>query len=63
MAKEVRFPLKKEILIWAIKEAQVDEDEVLRKFTKLEKWIDGEENPTLFKDTIWLYVFRKTSYC
>ncbi len=46
MAKEVRFPLKKEILIWAIKEAQVDEDEVLRKFTKLEKWIDGEENPT-----------------
>ena len=46
MAKEVRFPLKKEILIWAIKEAQVDEEEVLRKFTNLEKWIDGEENPT-----------------
>ena len=46
MAEEVRFPLKKEILLWALKEAQVDEDEVFRKFTNLEKWINGEKHPT-----------------
>ena len=46
MAEEVRFPLKKEILLWALKEAQVDEDEVLHQFPNLEKWIDGEKHPT-----------------
>ena len=46
MAQSVRVPVKKEIWFWAIRESQRDEEEIFHKFPKLNKWINGEENPT-----------------
>lgn len=46
MAESVKVPVKTEIWIWAIRESQRDEEEIFHKFPKLNKWINGEENPT-----------------
>ena len=49
MAKTVKVPVKKEIWYWALRESQKDEDEILYRFPKIDKWIAGEESPT-FKE-------------
>lgn len=61
MAEGVGIPIKKEILMWALIEAQINEEEVLLKLPKLGKWISGKEHPT-FKQVEKLANYLKVPF-
>ncbi|MGB3985197.1 MAG: ImmA/IrrE family metallo-endopeptidase [Limnochordia bacterium] len=41
-----RVPIRKEILLWAIRESGKPEEEISAKYPKIERWINGDEHPT-----------------
>lgn len=57
----LRIDVKKDVWLWAIKESQKEEEEILNKYPKIEKWIDGIEKPT-FKQLEKLANFLKVSF-
>lgn len=46
MAETVRVQVNKQVWNWALKESQKDEEEILGRFPRINKWINGEEDPT-----------------
>ena len=57
----LRIDVEKDVWLWAIKESQKEEEEILNKYPKIEKWIDGIEKPT-FKQLEKLANFLKVSF-
>lgn len=41
-----RVQIDKNILHWALRESQKEEDEVIERFPKITNWIEGDKNPT-----------------
>ncbi|MGI6551865.1 MAG: ImmA/IrrE family metallo-endopeptidase [Bacillota bacterium] len=46
MASSLRIPIKKEIWYWALKESQMSEEEIFKKYPQINQWITGKKNPT-----------------
>ena len=57
----LRIDVKKDVWLWAIKESQKEDEEILNKYPKIEKWINGIEKPT-FKQLEKLANFLKVSF-
>lgn len=57
----LRIDVKKDVWLWAIKESQKEDEEILNKYPKIEKWINGIEKPT-FKQLEKLANFLKISF-
>jgi len=47
MGQTIRYEVKRDVLIWAIKESQKSMNDIELKFSKINEWISGDSVPTL----------------
>ena len=47
MSNIIRFPIKKDVLVWAIENGDRSFEYLIRHFPKLNQWIQGEKSPAL----------------
>ena len=47
MGQTIRYEVKRDVLIWAIKESQKSMNDIELKFSKINEWISGDSVPTM----------------
>lgn len=47
MGQTIRYEVKRDVLIWAIKESQKSMNDIELKFSKINEWISGDSAPTI----------------
>lgn len=47
MGQTIRYEVKRDVLLWAIKESQKSINDIELKFSKINEWINGDSAPTM----------------
>ena len=47
MGQSIRYEVKRDVLLWAIKESQKSINDIELKFSKINEWINGDSAPTM----------------